>query len=61
VTKKPKTERADAKVCINCHEPVRPIEGKVLLKGNAASWRHVAPPLGCALGDPLKDKQVEEA
>jgi hypothetical protein len=49
------------KVCINCHDPVRPIEGKVMaMRGNAAAYRHVDPPQGCALGDPLMDRQVED-
>ena len=48
-------------VCINCGEDVRAIEGKILTRGNAASWRHVVrPDQSCIIGDPLMDRQVKE-
>lgn len=54
------TKRKTERVCINCGALVKPIDGKVLLKGNAANWRHVDRPEGCVIGDPLMDRQVRK-
>jgi hypothetical protein len=49
-------------VCASCGEPVRAIGGQVMkMRGDAAAYRHVSPPVGCALGDPLMDKQARAA
>jgi len=47
------------KTCKDCQQPVRPIDGKQLLRGKAPAYRHVKPPVGCRTGDPLIEDQVQ--
>jgi ribosomal protein L34E len=54
-------KKVEQPTCAECGDPVRAIEGKVLLRGNAPAYRHVERPVGCALGDPLMLKNVKGA